>query len=71
MKMNKIYWVGKKKLYRNFYAMMNRAAPKALGSRPLPVGKDNCFAGKTFVQSGELETLTREQVKDLVMRYGG
>ncbi|KAI9269006.1 replication factor RFC1 C terminal domain-containing protein [Phascolomyces articulosus] len=50
---------------------MNREGPKALGSRAMPVGKPNCFVGKTFVQSGELETLTREQVKDLIMRYGG
>ncbi|KAI9495659.1 replication factor RFC1 C terminal domain-containing protein [Zychaea mexicana] len=58
-------------MLRNYHAMLNREGPKALGSRPLPVGKENCFEGLTFVQSGEFDTLTKEQIKDLIMRYGG
>ncbi|KAI8388177.1 replication factor RFC1 C terminal domain-containing protein [Radiomyces spectabilis] len=50
---------------------MNRAAPQALGTRPIPVGKPNCLAGYTFVLSGELETLTKEQTSDVIKRYGG
>ncbi|KAI8142314.1 replication factor RFC1 C terminal domain-containing protein [Fennellomyces sp. T-0311] len=49
----------------------NHVGPQALGTRPEPVGNPNCFAGMAFVQSGEFETLTKEKVKDLVMRYGG
>jgi replication factor C subunit 1 len=51
--------------------LKNKEGPKALGTRPQPVGADNCLEGLTFVISGEYETLTREQSKDIVMRYGG
>ncbi|KAI9361124.1 replication factor RFC1 C terminal domain-containing protein [Pilaira anomala] len=62
----------KPKKKNNYFAMMkNKEGPKALGSRPEPVGANNCLANKTFVISGQYETLTREQTKDIVMRYGG
>lgn len=51
--------------------MKNKEGPKSLGSRPEPVGATNCLANKTFVISGQYETLTRDQTKDIVMRYGG
>lgn len=50
---------------------MNREGPRALNTRPLPVGKPNCFQGVTFVVSGVLETMTNETVEDLIKRYGG
>ncbi|ORE17800.1 DNA replication factor C, large subunit [Rhizopus microsporus] len=50
---------------------MNREGPKALGTRPEPVGAPNCLNNMTFVISGEFETLTKEQTRDIVMRYGG
>lgn len=56
----------------NYFAnLKNKEGPKALGSRPLPVGAENCLEGFTFVISGEFETLTREQSKDICLRYGG
>ncbi|KAI9316053.1 replication factor RFC1 C terminal domain-containing protein [Dichotomocladium elegans] len=54
-----------------FHQALNRDPPRALGSRELPVGKDNCFANTTFVVSGIFETLTSDQVIDLIKRYGG
>ncbi|KAI7887255.1 replication factor RFC1 C terminal domain-containing protein [Mucor mucedo] len=51
--------------------MKNKEGPKALGSRPEPVGASNCLADKIFVISGQYETLTRDQTKTIVMRYGG
>jgi replication factor C subunit 1 len=56
----------------NYFAMQrNKEGPKALGTRPQPVGAENCLEGLTFVISGEYETLTRNDIKDIVMRYGG
>ncbi|KAI7908090.1 replication factor RFC1 C terminal domain-containing protein [Cokeromyces recurvatus] len=57
---------------KNYFAMLkNQEPPKALGTRPEPVGAPNCLGGLTFVISGQYETLTRDQTKDIVMRYGG
>ncbi|CDH56922.1 replication factor c subunit 1 [Lichtheimia corymbifera JMRC:FSU:9682] len=56
---------------KNFYQQMNREGPRALNTRPLPVGKPNCFQGVTFVISGIMETMTKETVEDLIKRYGG
>ncbi|KAI8348834.1 replication factor RFC1 C terminal domain-containing protein [Choanephora cucurbitarum] len=51
--------------------MKSVEGPKALGTRPEPVGAPNCLDGLAFVISGQYETLTKEQTKDIVMRYGG
>ena len=40
-------------------------------SRAPPVGSPNCFAGKSFVFTGELLSLDRNQAQDIVKRYGG
>lgn len=50
---------------------MNRAPPSALGSRPKPVGKSGFLDGQTFVLSGEFETITKEDISDLIKTYGG
>ncbi|KAI9613718.1 hypothetical protein KEM48_003717 [Puccinia striiformis f. sp. tritici PST-130] len=41
------------------------------GSKPIPEGKENCLAGLTFVFTGELESLSREDAQSLCKRYGG
>ncbi|KAI9020039.1 replication factor RFC1 C terminal domain-containing protein [Phycomyces nitens] len=51
--------------------MMNREKPKALGTREIPEGQPNCFEGYKFVLTGELETLTRDNVADIIKRHGG
>jgi replication factor C subunit 1 len=57
---------------KNYFAMMkSQEPPKALGTRPEPVGAPNCLDGFAFVISGQYETLTRDQTKDIIMRYGG
>lgn len=45
-------------------------APEA-GSREIPVGAENCLAGLTFVFTGQLRFLSREEGQELVKRYGG
>uniref|UniRef100_A0A6I8R6W6 Replication factor C subunit 1 n=1 Tax=Xenopus tropicalis TaxID=8364 RepID=A0A6I8R6W6_XENTR len=56
------------KAYRNF---LNREGPKALGSKEIPIGADNCMEGLTFVITGVLESIERDEAKSLVERYGG
>jgi len=49
----------------------NAAPPASVGSKDIPDGADNCLAGLSFVFTGLLETLGREQGQALVKRYGG
>ncbi|KAF9986298.1 hypothetical protein BGZ65_008089 [Modicella reniformis] len=61
----------KPKAKSNFWAYKNKAGPSALGSKEIPKGQDNCLAGWTFVFTGELSSVTREDATDLVKRYSG
>ncbi|XP_029460987.1 replication factor C subunit 1 [Rhinatrema bivittatum] len=54
--------------YRNF---LNREGPKALGSKEIPQGAENCLEGMTFVITGVLESIERDEAKSLIERYGG
>ncbi|KAL0075872.1 replication factor RFC1 C terminal domain-containing protein, partial [Phycomyces blakesleeanus] len=54
-----------------FFNMMRREQPKALGTREVPEARPNCFEGYTFVLTGELESLTRNDTGDIIKRYGG
>ncbi|GAA5869122.1 hypothetical protein JCM8547_008702 [Rhodosporidiobolus lusitaniae] len=47
------------------------AGPPAPGSKEIPIGAPNCLAGLTFVFTGELESLGRNEAQDLAKRYGG
>ncbi|KAL9963269.1 hypothetical protein ACROYT_G032452 [Oculina patagonica] len=58
----------KKSGYRSF---MSRDGPRALGSKPIPEGAENCLEGLTFVITGVLESIERDDAADLVQRYGG
>ena len=50
----------------------NRANPSnAGGAADIPDGAENCLAGLTFVFTGVLNALGREQGQELVKRYGG
>ena len=46
-------------------------APLAAGSKSVPEGADNCLVGLTFVFTGVLDSLGREEGQNLVKRYGG
>lgn len=48
-----------------------RAGPSAPGSKPIPEGQENCLVGLTFVFTGELESLSRDDAMALCKRYGG
>ncbi|POS76823.1 replication factor RFC1 C terminal domain-containing protein [Diaporthe helianthi] len=41
------------------------------GTAEIPEGEENCLAGMTFVFTGQLKTIGREEGQELVKRYGG
>nr|VWO96876.1 Uncharacterized protein [Ganoderma boninense] len=57
----------------NWYAMKaGRAGPSAPGSKEIPIPEDpNCLAGLSFVFTGELSSLSRDEAVELAKRYGG
>ena len=56
----------------NFQAHSQHSAPPpGAGSKALPAGAENCLAGLSFVFTGVLETLGRDEGHELVKRYGG
>lgn len=61
----------KKKANPYYAAYMRREGPKNPGSKELPVGKANCLEGKKFLITGVLDSLERDECKDLVVKYGG
>ncbi|KAF9421647.1 hypothetical protein BGZ94_008791 [Podila epigama] len=63
--------VEKPKAKFNPWMLKNKAGPSALGSKEIPIGKENCLAGWAFVFTGELSSITREDAADLVRRYNG
>ncbi|ESP02654.1 hypothetical protein LOTGIDRAFT_138092 [Lottia gigantea] len=54
--------------YRGY---LNREGPKALGSKEIPEGAENCLEGLTFVLTGVYESIERDEAKSLVEKYGG
>ncbi|CAL1601443.1 unnamed protein product [Knipowitschia caucasica] len=54
--------------FRNY---LNRDGPRALGSKEIPQGAENCLEGFVFVITGVLESMERDDTKALIERYGG
>lgn len=50
---------------------MRREGPKNPGSKPIPIGKKDCFGGLKFLITGVLESMDREECKTIVEKYGG
>nr|XP_058966517.1 replication factor C subunit 1-like [Pocillopora verrucosa]XP_058966518.1 replication factor C subunit 1-like [Pocillopora verrucosa]XP_058966519.1 replication factor C subunit 1-like [Pocillopora verrucosa]XP_058966520.1 replication factor C subunit 1-like [Pocillopora verrucosa] len=50
---------------------MARDGPRVLGSKEIPQEVENCLDGLTFVISGILESIKREDTADLIQGYGG
>lgn len=49
----------------------NAAAPPAAGAAELPEGEEECLSGLSFVFTGVLRTISRDDGQALVKRYGG
>jgi replication factor C subunit 1 len=54
-----------------FNAGNSTAGPSDPGSMEIPTGAENCLAGLTFVFTGVLKCLGRDEAIELVKRYGG
>ncbi|CAG5939388.1 unnamed protein product [Menidia menidia] len=59
---------GNSAAYRNY---LNRDGPRALGSKEIPKGAENCLEGCVFVLTGVMESMERDDAKTLIERYGG
>lgn len=66
----------------DYRAMVSRAGPQAVGSKEIPVGNEECLTvlplilqsnnkGLTFVFTGVLESIERDDAVNLVKQYGG
>ena len=62
---------GKKTKFDFRAGQANTGAPPAAGSKDMPVGAENCLAGLSFVFTGLLQSLGRDEGKALIKRYGG
>ncbi|KAM0440715.1 hypothetical protein ACHAPT_000016 [Fusarium lateritium] len=56
---------------KNAFGGGNAAAPPTQGSVDLPDGEDECLSGLSFVFTGVLRTIGRDEGQALVKRYGG
>ncbi|TPP59788.1 Replication factor C subunit 1 [Fasciola gigantica] len=54
-----------------FWAYQSREGPRALGSREIPKGTPDCLKGKTFLITGILECIERDDAHALIERCGG
>lgn len=55
-------------LYQQF---LHRGGARNPGSKEIPEGADYCLAGKSFLVTGVLESLEREEAEELIKKYGG
>ncbi|CAA6667946.1 unnamed protein product [Spirodela intermedia] len=54
-----------------FMSFGERKDPPHKGEKEVPEGASDCLAGLTFVISGTLDSLEREEAEDLIKRHGG
>ena len=56
--------------YRSRWMATPKDPPKH-GSKPIPRGKPDCLAGLVFVLTGLNESLTRDEMSELIRSHGG
>ncbi|GFY77643.1 replication factor C subunit 1 [Trichonephila inaurata madagascariensis] len=55
----------------NYASYLHREGPRALGTKEIPEGEEDCLAGLTFIVTGVLESFERDEAKNLIEKYGG
>lgn len=60
-----------KKKLNYFQLKAQKESHQITDSRPAPVGAPNSLEGKTFVFTGDLNSISREVAADYVKKYGG
>ncbi|KAL5248432.1 hypothetical protein ACHWQZ_G017574 [Mnemiopsis leidyi] len=63
--------VQKKANNSGYWQYKNREGPKNLGSKEIPEGAANCLEGLTFVISGVLDSIERDEAAEIIKKYGG
>ncbi|KAK0074120.1 hypothetical protein PV326_012726, partial [Microctonus aethiopoides] len=64
--------IAKKKQHIEAYqAYLHRGGARNPGSKPIPNGSENCLAGLSFVVTGVMDSLEREELDELIEKYGG
>ena len=56
--------------YKPRWMQTDREPPKH-GMKKIPIGKPNCLEGKLFVLTGLNESLTRDELLNVIKEYGG
>ncbi|XP_043793318.1 replication factor C subunit 1 [Apis laboriosa] len=64
--------IAKKKQSATMYQQyLQRGGARNPGSKKIPVGAEYCLAGLSFVITGVLDSLEREEAEELIKQYGG
>ncbi|KAJ8676241.1 hypothetical protein QAD02_012027 [Eretmocerus hayati] len=64
--------IEKKKQHRLLYqSYLNRGGARNPGSKEVPVGAEQCLADLSFLITGVLDSLEREEVEGIIKQYGG
>lgn len=61
----------KKQNAKAYQSYLNRGGARNPGSKEIPTGAENCLLGLTFVITGVLDSLEREEAEELIKQYGG
>ncbi|XP_012231846.1 replication factor C subunit 1 [Linepithema humile] len=61
----------KKERVAMYEKYLQRGGARNPGSKEIPSGAKNCLAGVTFLITGVLDSLEREEAEDLIQQYGG
>lgn len=61
----------KKTGHSSYRSYLQRQGPQHRGEKTIPVGEENCMEGLTFVITGVLDSLERDEAKELIERHGG
>ncbi|CAG0921332.1 unnamed protein product, partial [Notodromas monacha] len=61
----------RKSNYLNYQKYLQRSGPRNPGTKTVPEGTENCFQGLSFVITGVMESLTREEMEEIVKKHNG
>ncbi|XP_071943755.1 replication factor C subunit 1-like [Antedon mediterranea] len=62
---------GKRKANPQYFSYLNREGPQALGTKEIPEGEAGCLDNCTFVITGVLDSIEKEDAVELIKRHGG
>ncbi|XP_046753824.1 replication factor C subunit 1 [Diprion similis] len=54
-----------------YHQYLHRGGARNPGSKEIPTGANNCLAGLSFLITGVLDSLERDEADDMIKKYGG